>query len=71
MVGLDNNLVLEIIDLSHNDIETVEPLPAHRRLYELNLAFNRIGNLDNVRTMALSHMQVLHLRGNPLSLPGK
>ena len=71
MVGLDQLLLLETLDLSHNDIVQAEPLPAHRALYELNLSYNVIDDVENLRTMALSHMQVLHLRGNPLSLPGK
>jgi len=70
MVGLDHNLLLNTIDLSHNDIAEAEPLPAHAKLYELNLSFNCIDDMDNVRTMALSHMQVLHLRGNPLAFAG-
>ena len=70
MVGLDQLLLLETLDLSHNDIVQAEPLPAHRALYELNLSYNVIDDVDNLRTMALSHMQVLHLRGNPLALPG-
>ena len=70
MLGLDRCLLLETLDLSHNEIVEAEPLPAHRSLYELNLAYNRVDDVDNLRTMALSHMQVLHLRGNPLALPG-
>jgi hypothetical protein len=70
MVGLDHNLLLNTIDLSHNEIVEAEPLPAHSKLYELNLSFNCIDDIDNIRTMALSHMQVLHLRGNPIAFDG-
>ena len=68
MQGLDPCLALERVDLSHNEIACAEPLPAHRSLYELDLSFNNIASVDDMRTLALSHMQCLHIRGNPFAM---